>query len=290
MTTVAFALVLCSALSHATWNFLLKRSAHKVAFLGSATAVAFGVLLIPAVVIAIVNGVGVRGLMLGSVTAVLHAIYGTFLSRGYRQGDLSIVYPVSRGMGLALIPLGAALLLGEHISAVAVLGIALIVAGVYAINIEPHSARDVVQPFRSIWTPAGRAALVTGGVIAAYSLWDKNALDDLSPVPLNQFGMTGLTVILVPFAFRGGGPQLRTEWRERGRAIVAAGLLIPLAYLLVLAALTTSRVSYIGPAREVGIVFGTLFGVVLLGEGYRGLRIPASLLIVAGVVTLALAP
>lgn len=290
MTTVAFALVLCSALSHSTWNFLLKRSEHKVAFLGSATAVAFSLLIVPAVVIAVVDGVGTKGLMLGAVTAGLHAVYGTFLSRGYRQGDLSIVYPVSRGMGLALIPLGAALLLSEHISAVAVVGIALIVTGVYAINIELHALGDVLQPFRSIWSPAGRAALTTGGVIAAYSLWDKHALDYLSPVPLNQFGMTGLTVILVPFAVRGGGPFLRTEWRERGWAILAAGVLIPLAYLLVLAALTTSKVSYIGPAREVGIVFGTLFGVVLLGEGYRGLRIPASLLIVAGVVTLAVAP
>ncbi len=290
MTTLAFVLVLFSALSHATWNLLLKQSAHKVAFLGSATAVAFGMLLVPSVVIAAVDGIGTRGLMLGSVTAVLHAVYGTFLSRGYQTGDLSRVYPVSRGMGLAIIPLGAALLLDEHVSAVAVVGIVLIVVGVYAIHIEPHALGDVIQPLRSINTPAGRAALITGAVIGAYSLWDKNALDHVSPVPLNQFGMTGLTVILAPFALRGGMPHLRAEWRERPWAILAAGVLIPTAYLLVLAALTTSRVSYIGPAREVGIVFGTLFGVLLLGEGYRGLRIPAALLIVAGVVTLALAP
>lgn len=290
MTTLAFALVLISALSHATWNLLLKRSAHKVAFLGSATAVAFGLLLVPSAVIAVVKDVGARGLLLGSVTAALHALYGTFLSRGYQTGDLSRVYPVSRGMGLALIPLGAALLLGEHVSTVAVAGIVLIVGGVYAVHIEPRSLGDVIQPLRSINTPAGRAALITGTVIAAYSLWDKNALDDLSPVLLNQFGMTGLTVILVPYALRGGMPHLRAEWRERPWAILAAGVLIPTAYLLVLAALTTSRVSYIGPAREVGIVFGTLFGVLLLGEGYRGLRVPASLLIVAGVATLALAP
>lgn len=290
MTTVAFLLVLLSALAHSTWNLLLKQSTHKVAFLGSATAVAFTVLLPPAAAIALIDGAGAKGLLFGLVTAALHALYGTFLTRGYRLGDLSVVYPVSRGMGLALIPLGAAVLLDERISPLAIVGIALIALGVYAIHIEPRALRDVLQPLRAINSPAGRTALLTGAVIAAYSLWDKNALKYLSPVPLNQFGMTGLTVILVPFALRGGLPQLRAEWHGRPWAILAAGLMIPAAYLLVLAALTTSRVSYIGPAREVGIVFGTIFGVLLLGEGYRGLRIPASLIIVAGVITLALAP
>lgn len=290
MTIVAFLLVLLSALAHSTWNLLLKQSTHKVAFLGLATSIAFIVLLPAAVATAFIDGVGVKGLLLGLVTAILHALYGTFLTRGYRLGDLSVVYPVSRGMGLALIPLGAAVLLDERVSPPAIVGIALIAVGVYTIHLEPRAPRDVLQPLRAINSPAGRTAVLTGAIIAAYSVWDKNALEYLSPVPLNQFGMTGLTVILVPFALRGGLPQLQTEWRARPWAIVAAGLMIPAAYLLVLAALTTSRVSYVGPAREVGIVFGTMFGVLLLGEGYGGPRIPASLIIVSGVVALALAP
>lgn len=290
MTTVAFLLVLLSAVAHSTWNLLLKQSTHKVAFLGLATAIAFTVFLPAAVASALIDGAGVKGLLLGLVTAVLHALYGTFLTRGYRLGDLSIVYPVSRGMGLALIPLGAAVLLDERISPLAVVGIGLIAIGVYAIHLEPRALRDVLQPLRAINSAAGRTAVLTGAIIAAYSLWDKNALDYLSPIPLNQFGMTGLTAILVPFALRGGLPEIETEWRQRPWAIISAGLMIPAAYLLVLAAFTTSRVSYIGPAREVGIVFGTMFGVLLLGEGYSGLRIPASLIIVSGVVALALAP
>jgi uncharacterized membrane protein len=67
-------------------------------------------------------------------------------------------------------------------------------------------------------------------------------------------------------------------------------VLIQLAYLLVLAALETSRVSYIAPSREVGIVFGAALGVLFLGEGLGLWRIWASLAIVAGVVVLAVAP
>lgn len=290
MTGVALLLVLGSALCHASWNFLLKRSEHKIAFLGSAGIIGALTLLIPAITVAAVNGIGTSGVALGCVTACLHGIYGLSLARGYRLGDLSSVYPVSRGVGLALIPVGAALLLDENISAWAVLGIAMIAAGVYAIHIEPAAWRDIAAPVRALNGPAGRTAVLTGVLIATYSLWDKNALEELSPVVLNQFAMTGHALITTTVALRQNPDDLRWEWRSRPGSIIAAGVLIQLAYLLVLAALETSRVSYIAPSREVGIVFGAALGVVFLGEGFGLWRIWASLAIVAGVVVLALAP
>jgi len=290
MTGIALLLVLASALCHASWNFLLKRSEHKVAFLGSAGVVAAFTLLVPAVAIAALNGLGKAGIALGCVTACLHGVYGLSLARGYRLGDLSSVYPVSRGVGLALIPVAAALLLDESISALAVLGIAMITAGVYLLHIEPHALRDLAAPIRALNGPAGRTALLTGGLIATYSLWDKNALDELSPVVLNQFAMTGHALITTSVALRRAPHEVHREWQTRGLSIVAAGVLIQLAYLLVLAALETSRVSYVAPSREVGIVVGAALGVVFLGEGFGLWRVWASLGIVAGVVVLAVAP
>jgi len=290
MTGVALLLVLASAVCHASWNFLLKRSDHKVAFLGSAGVIGALTLLGPAVAVAAVNGIGTAGIALGCVTACLHGVYGLSLARGYRLGDLSSVYPVSRGMGLALIPLAAALLLDEEVSAAAVLGIVMIAVGVYALHLEPRAVRDLAAPLRALNRPAGRTALLTGVLIATYSLWDKNALDELSPVVLNQFAMTGHALITTAVALRQNPNDVRFEWRSRGWSIVAAGVLIQLAYLLVLAALETSRVSYIAPSREVGIVFGAALGVVFLGEGFGLWRVWASLAIVAGVVVLAVAP
>jgi drug/metabolite transporter (DMT)-like permease len=289
MTTVAFALVIASAVCHASWNLLLKRSGHKVSFMACAGAVASAFFVVPAVVATVITGIGWNGVALGCVTAVLHGLYGLSLARGYRLGDLSTVYPVSRGTGLALIPIFATLLLGESISALAVGGIALVGIGVYAIHLEPHKLRDLAAPLRGLRGEAGRAALFTGCLVAAYSLWDKNALDEMSPLALNQFAMVGHFLILTPLLVM-GGENVRAELRERGRSIVAAGVLIAMAYALVLAALSSSRVSYIAPAREVGIVFGTILGSVLLGEGYGNTRIWAALLIVSGVLTLAVAP
>jgi drug/metabolite transporter (DMT)-like permease len=290
MTSVALLLVLASAVCHASWNFLLKQSGHKVAFLTCAGAVGASLFFIPAVIATVVEGIGWKGVALGCVTGLLHGLYGLSLARGYRLGDLSAVYPVSRGTGLALVAVLAAILLDESISPLAVVGIILVAVGVFAIHLEPHNLRDLLAPVRALSAEAGRAALLTGGLIAAYSLWDKNALDKVSPLTLNQFAMVGHFLVLAPLAMLDGGQNLRSELRLHRRNIVAAGVLIALAYSLVLAALTTSKVSYIAPSREIGIVFGTVLGAVLLGEGYGTARIWAAMLIVTGVITLALAP
>ena len=61
MTTAAFLLVFASAFCHASWNFLLKRSDHKVAFLGCFAAVAFVAFLAPTAVAVYLDGLSSRG-------------------------------------------------------------------------------------------------------------------------------------------------------------------------------------------------------------------------------------
>src|SRR3970282_3003050 len=89
MTSVAFVLVFGSAFCHASWNFLMKRSDHKVAFLGSFAAVAFVAFLIPTAVAVYLNGLSSKGVAFGGVTAGLHGVYGVALGRGHPPGGLS---------------------------------------------------------------------------------------------------------------------------------------------------------------------------------------------------------
>jgi uncharacterized membrane protein len=290
MTNAAFLLVLASAVCHASWNLLLKRSDQKVEFLWAMSVVSFAAFLVPAAIFAAIDGIDWRGAGFGATSAVMHAAYGLSLARGYQIGDLSAVYPISRGLGPALIPPVAVLLLDEHVSAWAGLGIGLVVIGVLLVQAETDGPADALRHVRGLARPAITIALLTGALITTYSLWDKVALDHLAPVTLHQFSLSGYVLLLAPVALRARALGVQTEWRERAPTIVVAGVLAPLAYVLVLTALTTSRVSYVAPAREVGIVLGAVFGVVLLREGYGVLRISGSLLIVAGVLTLGLAP
>jgi uncharacterized membrane protein len=292
MTGLAFALVILSGAIHATWNFLVKRSGHKVIFFWLMAVTGLILVALPALGFAIAEGFGWTALGFALGTAVLHAVYGISLTRGYYLGDLSSVYPISRGIGPALVPLLAVMLFDEVISVPAGLGIAFVVLGIYVIHIDARSWRGITQPIRSLNTPATRVAVFTGFVISCYSLWDKAGLDhDVHPMTLIAFTLIGNVVGLSPaIIWNTDRKRLASEWSAHNRSIVSAGILAPLGYTLVLIALTTSQVSYVAPAREVGIVIGTAMGVLWLGEGYGLTRIWGSVLIVAGVMILALAP
>lgn len=291
MTTAALALVLASACMHATWNYLVKRSSDKSLFFWAMAAVGFTALFVPGVAFAAFDGFTPTMLGFALISVCFHASYAVTLTSSYRLGDLSSVYPISRGMGPALVPLLAVLLLGESVSAMAVVGIALVVAGIYATHIDSRLLRDFSHPLRALAAPGTRIAFLTGLIIAAYTISDKAALNhDLNPVTLSTFDTFGNVLGLLPALATAGLVALRNEWRRDGRAIAAAGILAPLGYLLVLVALTTTRVSYVAPSREIGIVLGTAMGVLLLGEGYGLTRIWGSGLVVVGVVVIALAP
>ncbi|MGQ9572399.1 MAG: EamA family transporter [Dehalococcoidia bacterium] len=290
MTTGAFLLVLASACIHAIWNYIAKQSEHKAAFLWCTFTLSFALYLPPAIVFALRDGIEPWSFLFAPGVAILHGSYGLALARGYQVGDLSAVYPVGRGIGPMLIPIFAVLFLGENVSAMAAAGIALVIVGIYAIHAEQLSLAALLRPLRLLGRIETRYAVIIGSLLAAYSLLDKVALDYIPAPTLLQCATAGHLFILMPLALRNGAAPARSEWRQRKRGIIFAAVTAPLGFLLVLIALTMSRVSYVGPVREVGIIFGTALGVFSLREPYGLARIPGAALIASGVVLLGLAP
>ncbi|SVB14018.1 uncharacterized protein METZ01_LOCUS166872, partial [marine metagenome] len=129
MTALSLLLVLLSALAHSSWNLLLKRAGDPEVFAWCLLIVA-SVLLAP-VGLALLwyNSVGLSGLWFLLATVVLHVFYFNLLARGYSQGDLSLVYPVARGMGPMLVPVLAVIFLNETVEPLAIAGIAAIIGG-----------------------------------------------------------------------------------------------------------------------------------------------------------------
>lgn len=290
MTTVALALVLASAFAHATWNYLAKSSRDTFAFSWAFSVVAAVVYLPIAAAASRGKLPAISALGLIAVTVLLHVVYFSLLAASYARADLSIVYPFARGTGLLLIPLGAAAILGEHISLAGALSIAIILLGILVVHSRGTGRAALAGLSHSLGEPGSRLAALTGVVIAGYSLWDKHALGQLSPVVLDTGIFTGLALINAPVALGRRAGAVAREVRERPVAVVAAGILSPLAYLLVLTALTFSRVAYVGPTREIGIVVGTLLGARGLKEAYPLNRLLGSALIVVGVFGLAFSP
>jgi drug/metabolite transporter (DMT)-like permease len=132
-------------------------------------------------------------------------------------------------------------------------------------------------------------ALLTGMFIASYTLWDKYAVSTLRTPPLLQ-GYAAFPVMFGVFALqaRSAGDRTARVWRAYRPQILGAAVLAPLAYILVLIALSFTAVAAVAPAREVSVLFGVLLGRRLLGEGGLPRRLAAAAAIVAGIVAIAI--
>ena len=131
--------------------------------------------------------------------------------------------------------------------------------------------------------------LVTGALIGAYTICDKQAVGQYGVPPLvQQWGTSvGMSALLAPLAFN-RQVEIRHHIKRDLAVILAIGILVPMAYILVLTAMTFTPVSYIAPAREVSILFATIMGTHLLSEGRVARRIVAAVVMVFGLAALAL--
>lgn len=282
MTPVALGLVISAAVIHAGWNALAKRAADPLAFLWCA-GVAGTVLYLPGVVAVLtVSGFRLAALPFVIATIVLHSVYFFTLGRAYHVGDLSVVYPIARGLGVVLVPVAAYLIFDERLSPIGGLGVALVVLGIFVLHWRRRRSR---APFIA---PGTGWAIATGVMIAAYSLVDKAGVARLSPLAYIGLMELGACLVLAP-AMLGRREGLRREWRTNRLAILAAGILSPGGYLLVLFAFQLSKAAYIVAGREVSIVLSALIGSLWMNEGRLGQRLAGAAVVAAGVVCVALA-
>jgi drug/metabolite transporter (DMT)-like permease len=298
MSPAAITLVLAAAVAHASWNLFGKQVAETgAAFFVWLLAASAGVLYLPVVIVTVIvtspHLTGLNWLFLAG-TGLLHGGYFLFLQLGYRMGDLSLAYPIGRGTGALLAALSGIVLLGERPTLVGYAGILAIVAGVVVIGL-PQGKAGQAQPqaLRTIGSSTAAAigfALVTGLFIGCYTIWDKYAVSNLHTEPVLQ-GYAGFPVMIAvftPFVLRDRA-RLASVWRAFRPQVVGAAVLAPLAYMLVLVALSFTAVSAVAPAREVSVLFGVLLGGRLLGEGNLARRLTAAAAIVAGIIAIAIA-
>ncbi|HEV2358956.1 MAG TPA: EamA family transporter [bacterium] len=285
MTGAALALILAAAAVHATWNLIAKRTHGGAVFLCLFSLVA-AILYLPLAIAVVLwqrPQFGPVQLVMIAGTAVLHSAYFLLLQRGYRLGDLSLVYPIARGTGPILTTAAALVFFGERPGPAALAGTALIAGGIILLTMGPEALRQ--RHARQ----AAAYALLTGVCIAGYSLWDKRAVTTFAipPVVLDWGDNLGRAALLAPVALaRRAG--VRDLWARSRREILLVGLLSPMPYILVLTAMVFTPVSYVAPAREISILVGALMGTRLLGEGDAPRRIVAAGAMVAGLAGLAL--
>ena len=285
MPFTAFLLVTLAAIAHATWNFLAKRAAqskHLIWFSSATEALLFA----PVAAWILKNvwtTLGFRSALFLLATGLLHLLYTESLLRGYRAGDLTMVYPLARGTGPLLSFLGAVVLLHEHLSLLAATGAVLISFGILLASGGFSAVRDSHNHAGIFW------GVVTGCTIAGYTLVDGYSVKTLllSPMLVEYAGNLFRLIVLSGGAYRRRSvllPEYSKWWREASGIAV----LTPIGYILVLFAMRLAPISHVAPVREMSMMIGMYFGARFLGEGHVVRRLIGSAFIAGGVAALAL--
>lgn len=280
MVGLAMLLVLSSGFLHSVWNLYTKRSINKNVFLWFCQLVAILIFLPWTIIELTTSPINITGYQFILASMVLHGLYIILLAATYSIGDLSQVYPIMRGTSPLLVPLFAVLILNEKLTFSGWIGVILIVCGILFLSEIKLMGSDV----NSLKAPL--LAFAVGICIASYITVDKLSLKYVSPVVLNQATNVGNLIALTwaTFVSKGIYRELRTNWK----IILLGGIIEPGGYLLFLYALSLAPVSQLAPMREIGTVFGTIMGIVVLREKQGKRRILTSMLITFGVIILGL--
>lgn len=275
------ALVLLSAFLHASWNAIVKSDRDQL--LSLALVLVAGMLIALAALPFVPPPTGAAWRYL-ALSAVVHNTYQVLLLRSYAHGDLSHVYPIARGIAPLLVAGASGRLVGEHLAAGELAGVALLSLGILSLTFGDGLPRG------SAWRPTV-LALLTGLAIAAYTV-----LDGLGARRAGSaFGyiawlnvLQGPWMMLVAIQRRGRAllPTLaRGWWRGMGGGVIAT-----LGYGIVIWALGRGAIAHVAALRESSVLFAALMGMLLLNESFGVRRVLASTVVVAGLVLMNVTP
>lgn len=273
MSLAVFGAVMAAALLHAFWNALIKVGGNKVTAmlmlsLGNAAIGAAYAAFRPLPPADIWPWLLVSGL--------IHTAYQFCLAQAYEHGDLSRVYPISRGTAPLIVLIAGGFFLPDELAPAEAAGIVILGAGIIAM------ARGVTRDGESarLLPYALGAALAT----AAYSIVDGSGARLLGDAPTYVAWTLVVGVIFfLPVAFLMRGREvLRAGPRGYGLGLLGGAASFA-AYSIAVWAMTQAPIALVTALRETSILFAVLIGWLIFKERMSRRKALAAVLIVGGV-------
>jgi len=272
--------VLLAALLHASWNAMIK-GGQDVLMDTAAIVVGAGVVALPFLLVVPLPATASWPYIAASI--LTHLAYYFFMVSAYRVGDLSLVYPLMRGVAPLLTGLLAIVWMHEWPGALGWAGMALISIGVIALALRPG-------PMGAALRGHGRAvgaALANAVVIAVYTIIDGsgarlagNAWSYIAWL----FALDALPFSIYLLATR-RSEFLAALAQRRRRGLIGGGLSAA-AYAISVWAMTRAPVALVASLRETSVLFATLIGARILKEHLTPRRWLGVGAVVLGVISL----
>jgi drug/metabolite transporter (DMT)-like permease len=281
LSSGVLAAVLGAAALHALWNSLVKSASDK--FLSSAVVALWcGVAAVVAALVLPRPAAVAFPFIVAS--AIIHIVYFMLVGQLYRSADLSVAYPIMRGLAPLIAAVIALATLGEAPGPIASLGVAALVAGVLAMGASGFAHGRINRPTILV-------ALANSAVIAIYSVIDGqgarlSGAGSAFAFAYNSWAdaLTGLSYLPIILFLRGRAvvATFAQDWR-RG---LIGGLAAFFGYAIVVWAMTRAPIAAVAALRETSVVFAAIIGVAVLGEPFHAQRAIGVLVILAGVILL----
>ncbi len=255
MPLFAFLLIILAAALHALWNFAAKKADGNLSVIWIGLAMA-AIAIIPFLFLLSPEQIFVlEAWPFVLATGIIHAVYFFALAKAYEHGDISVVYPLSRGSGIAGTAIIAYLLLQEKISPTGASGILFICLGTVFLGLNnTHQKRGIFF------------SLLVASMIIAYSIVDKLGVGIIHPLGY-IFGLVLLTTIfLAPYVLISKRLELLSAFKKMKKYALIIGPGSIGTYLIILFVFQITQVSYVVAAREISVVFGALLGFIFLKE------------------------
>jgi drug/metabolite transporter (DMT)-like permease len=221
-----------------------------------------------------------------ALSGLFEAAYVILLFRAYDIADLSVVYPLSRGIAPLVTWIPGGVFVGDSVTMDHGLAVGAIVIGVFGVGYSAQNRSDRGSVLSGIFL-----SLATGFMIAGYHLVDRRAMIISNPpnpqeyLFLMHLFLTGFITFWIVCGLR-SWDEIFKEWKTNRLGVLIVGLCTPLAYFLIITALRYGNVTYIAAGRNIGIFLSTVVGYLFLKETVTLARLIGVLLIVAGVMGL----
>ena len=287
MNFYPFLLVIISAISHAYWNFLVKKSEDKDLFVALSKITEVLLFLIPFTVVLIHSGIDLQYWYFILIAAFFVFLNYFFLAKSYKYIDLTIAYPISRSSTLFL-PLIAYLFIGETINLIGILSVICVTLGVIIINLGDNSEKPLKSFIKTLKSPGAVFAILAALTVASYTVWDKMAIREIHPF-LYFYSYTLFVAIFyfLKLVLQYKPKKLFDHWIKMKSGIIQVAFFNTFTYLLVLIALSSSKATYIGALRQLSLIFGGFLGWKYLNESLTSYRVwGISLILLGGILTL----
>ena len=286
MTIGITLIILFSALIHSIWNIQLKKSADPFKFLINIGTCGWLLFTPYSIYKLFTSTISAETFIFVFLSFLIHFLYFIFLGKAYSNFELSLIYPIARGLSVFLLPIYGIFILSESVTLFALIGCFFIFYGIILTGSISHNYLTSIKGLKKLFRSGVVSALGIGLIISLYSLADKQAAGGIDPVLFVWF--TDLSAVSLFFYHQRKDKDYFNYFSSNFRKLIIPGFFQFSSYAIVIYAYSTTLLSYAGTFREVGTVFGAIFAKIYLGENFTPKKSFGIFFIILGAVLISI--